>query len=77
MAAFNAAGRERLTWWPEAVQTLDETAAIASALDLVLSVPTATAHLAAALGRPTWVMVAGAPTWRYLGQGERMHNNFE
>jgi len=72
VAAFNAAGRERLTWWPEAVQTLDETAAIASALDLVLSVPTATAHLAAALGRPTWVMVAGAPTWRYLWQGERM-----
>jgi hypothetical protein len=72
VAAFHAAGRERLTWWPEAVQTLDETAAIASALDLVLSVPTATAHLAAALGRPTWVMVAGAPTWRYLWQGERM-----
>jgi Tetratricopeptide repeat len=68
----NASGCEQLSWWPEAVQTLDETAAIASALDLVLSVPTATAHLAAALGRPTWVMVAGAPTWRYLWQGERM-----
>jgi len=72
VAAFNAAGREQLAWWPQAVQSLDETAAIASALDLVLSVPTATAHLAAALGRPTWVMVAGAPTWRYLWQGERM-----
>lgn len=70
--AFNAAGTERLAWWPEAVATLDETAAILGALDLLVSVPTATAHLAAALGRPTWVLVPVAPTWRYLWRGERM-----
>jgi tetratricopeptide (TPR) repeat protein len=70
--AFNAAGAERVHWWPEAVATLEETAAVACALDLVISVPTATAHLAAALGRPTWVLIAGAATWRYLWQGERM-----
>lgn len=70
--AFNRAGGPRLHWWPEAVKTLDETAALLSGLDLVISVTTTTAHLAGALGRPTWVLVPAVPTWRYQWQGERM-----
>jgi ADP-heptose:LPS heptosyltransferase len=42
-----------------------ETAAV-SHLDLVITVDTATAHLAGALARPTWVMLPTAPDWRWL-----------
>lgn len=43
----------------------DDTAALLSALDLVISVDTATAHLAGSLGRPVWVMLGYAADWRY------------
>lgn len=43
-----------------------DTAAVMERLDLVISVDTATAHLAGALGRPVWVMLGYAADWRYL-----------
>jgi hypothetical protein len=69
--AFNLRGGARVHWWPEAVKTIDETAALLDGLDLVLSVTTASAHIAGALGKPVWVMVPTLPTWRYMWQGER------
>ncbi len=72
VSAFNRPGDARVHWWPEAVKSIDETAALVSALDLVVCVTTATAHLAGALGRPTWVLVPTVPTWRYMWQGEHM-----
>lgn len=45
-------------------------ATVLSRLDLVVSVDTAAAHLAGALGKPVWVMVPAAPEWRYLARGE-------
>lgn len=72
VAAFNRQGGSRIAWWPEAVASLDETAAVLSALDVVITVTTATAHLAAALGKPTWVLVPSVPSWRYLWQGDEM-----
>lgn len=43
-----------------------DTAAIMAGLDLVISSCTAPAHLAGALGRPVWVLLAHAPDWRWL-----------
>lgn len=43
-----------------------DTAAIMQALDLIVTVDTSVGHLAAALGRPTWIMLAFAPDWRWL-----------
>jgi tetratricopeptide (TPR) repeat protein len=43
-----------------------ETAALISCLDIVIAVDTAIAHLAGALGRPTWILLPHTPDWRWL-----------
>ena len=48
----------------------NDSAAMLQQLDLVITVDTAIAHLAGALGRPTWVMLAPNADWRWLMERE-------
>lgn len=43
-----------------------ETAALLHCLDLVITVDTSVAHLAGALGCPTWILLPYNPDWRWL-----------
>jgi tetratricopeptide (TPR) repeat protein len=67
-------GTEQLAALPS-VETYDEpgaglrpfedTAAMMANLDLVITADTAIAHLAGALGRPTWIALKHVPDWRW------------
>ena len=48
------------------IQDYDDTMAIMDNLDVVVAVDTSVGHLAAAMGRPAWIMLATAPDWRWL-----------
>jgi tetratricopeptide (TPR) repeat protein len=69
---FTAETGIRLHHWPEAIDDYDETAALVSALDAIVSVCTAIVHLGGALGRPVCVATPRVPEWRYGATGDRM-----
>lgn len=49
---------------------IDDFAAQIAAMDLVITIDNSTAHLAGALGVPTWVLLPFAPDWRWLQDRE-------
>ncbi len=48
------------------IADFEDTAAILSIADLLISIDSAPAHLAGALGRPAWVMLGYVADWRWL-----------
>jgi tetratricopeptide (TPR) repeat protein len=54
------------TFLGERQADLADTAAVIAALDLVITVDTSIAHLAGALGKPTWVLLPFSADWRWL-----------
>ncbi|MDF1792503.1 MAG: tetratricopeptide repeat protein [Thalassobaculaceae bacterium] len=50
----------------ERITTFRDTAIAMNKLDLVISTCTSTAHLAGALGRPVWVVLAQNADWRWM-----------
>ena len=58
-------GDSIIDWMPHCSDFLD-TAALVQQLDLVISVDTAVAHLAGALGRPVWLLNRFESEWRWM-----------
>jgi hypothetical protein len=59
------AGHDNVLVVDEALESFDDTAAVMAALDLVISVYSAPAHLAGALGKPTWILLPFSADWRW------------
>jgi tetratricopeptide (TPR) repeat protein len=57
---------DRMLHFGEALTDFLDTAALVSMMDAVVSVDTSVAHLAATLGRPTFVLLPPIPDWRWL-----------
>lgn len=58
-------GASNLIDWTSETVEFTQMAALIDALDIVLTIDTGAAHLAAALGAKTWVMLRHAGDWRY------------
>lgn len=65
-----AGGTDRVADLTNQVRTFSDTAALVSGLDLVITVDTALAHVAGALGRPVWTLLPFTPDWRWRLEGE-------
>lgn len=54
----------------EALEDFADTAALASHMDLVISVDTAVAHMAGAIGKALWLLIPYSADWRWLSERE-------
>jgi Flp pilus assembly protein TadD len=52
--------------WSTFLTDFGQTAALIANLDLVISVDTAPAHLAAAMGKRVWLLISFPPDWRWM-----------
>ena len=59
-----------LNHWQDMIDNYDETAALVSNLDLIISVPQSVIHLAGALGTPTWQLAPYKALWQVGVHGE-------
>jgi tetratricopeptide (TPR) repeat protein len=65
---------QELAYWPKGnfynyadeLKDFSDTAALIDNLDLVIAVDTSTAHLAAAMGKPTWILNRYDTCWRWM-----------
>ena len=59
------AGEARLTDLAPHIEDFADTAAMVDQMDLVITVDTSIAHIAGALGRPVWTLLAHVADWRW------------
>ncbi|WP_165873554.1 tetratricopeptide repeat protein [Parasulfuritortus cantonensis] len=60
------AGHGGMRFFGDELRDFADTAALCAQLDVVISVDTSVAHLAAALGKETWILLPQVPDWRWL-----------
>jgi tetratricopeptide (TPR) repeat protein len=65
-AAKGPAEGMKIIDYTEAVSDFADAAACMENLDLIISVDTAAAHLAGAIGKPVWTLLPFVPEWRWL-----------
>jgi FKBP-type peptidyl-prolyl cis-trans isomerase 2 len=68
--AINPPGGMRISDYTEEIADFSDTAALIQNLDTIISVDTAVAHLAGALGKPVWTLLPFAPDWRWMLERE-------
>ena len=66
VAEIAALRQDNLINLDEQLQDFADTAAAIAQLDLIITVDTAVAHLAGALGKATWVLLPFVPDWRWM-----------
>jgi tetratricopeptide (TPR) repeat protein len=52
--------------WADQLHDFSDTAALVQCMDWVISADTSVAHMAAALGKPVWMLVPFNPDWRWM-----------
>lgn len=58
-------GSDRLTDLAPHIEDFGDTAAMIDQMDLIITVDTSVAHIAGALGRPVWTLLARVADWRW------------
>lgn len=56
----------QISHYGELLHDFADTAALIAAVDLVITVDTSVAHLAGAMGKPVWILLAYTADWRWL-----------
>ena len=62
---LNSQNDPRMIDLTDQIRNFEDTAALMANLDLIVSIDTSVAHLAAATGRPTWVLLSNVADWRW------------